>query len=110
MAEFCYFCKKKIGLFGKLSSKKVEEQTVCGDCVNKVKRIAVLYDRDFSEYSFKDMGVLIENAASFDAYLCGYEKIREEYINKVKPYEKLLEKDKKDLSEEEKDGKKCEEE
>lgn len=110
MADNCYFCKKKVGLFGKLSSKKVEEQTVCGDCVNKVKRIAALYDRDFSEYPLKDMGVLIENAASFDAYLSGYEKIREEYINKVKTYKKLLEKDKKDLSEAEKDGKKCEEE
>lgn len=44
MAEFCYFCKKKIGLFGKLSSEKVENQFVCGDCVDNKIQIGSLKD------------------------------------------------------------------
>ena len=108
MADFCCFCKKKIGLFGRLSSQKVEERVVCGDCVEKVKRIARLYNRDFSEYSLRDMGTLIKNAASFEAYLNGYEKIQEEYEKKIAPYKKLLKEDKNDLKETEKDKEKWE--
>lgn len=108
MADNCYFCKKKIGLFGKLSSQRVEEQILCGNCVEKVKRIARLYNRDFSEYSLRDMGTLIKNAASFEAYLNGYEKIQGEYEKKIAPYKKLLEEDKNDLKETEKDKEKWE--
>ena len=110
MADNCYFCKKKVGLFGKLSSQKVEERIVCGDCVEKVKRIARLYNRDFSEYSLKDIGTLIKNATSFEAYLNGYEKIQGEYAKKIAPYKKLLEEDKNDLEEIEKDQEKKEKE
>ena len=78
MAEFCYFCKKKIGLFGKLSSEKVENQFVCGDCVDKVKRIATLYNRNFLEYSLKDMETLIENFELFERHLKSFEKIEAE--------------------------------
>lgn len=106
MADFCYFCKKKIGLFEKISSQRIEEQTVCGDCVDKAKRIARLYNRTISEYSLGDMGTLIKNAASFEAYLNGYEKIQREYEKKITPYKKLLEEDKNDLRETEKDREK----
>ena len=50
MADFCYFCKKKIGFFD-TSSRTAFAQTVCGNCVNKVNRVATLYNREFSEFT-----------------------------------------------------------
>lgn len=99
MADFCYFCKKKIGLFGKLSSEKVENQFVCGDCVDKVKRIATLYNRNFLEYSLKDMETLIENFELFERHLKSFEKIEAEDNIKIKQYKSEIDSEKKEIRE-----------
>lgn len=99
MAVFCYFCKKKIGLFGKLSSEKVENQFVCGDCVDKVKRIATLYNRNFLEYSLKDMETLIENFELFERHLKSFEKIEAEDNIKIKQYKSEIDSEKKEIRE-----------
>ena len=99
MADFCYFCKKKIGLFGKLSSEKVENQFVCGDCVDKVKRIATLYNRNFLEYSLKDMETLIENFELFERHLKSFEKIEAEDNVKIKQYKSEIDSEKKEIRE-----------
>lgn len=101
MADFCYYCKKKIGLLGKLSSQRVEEQTLCGNCMDKVKQIATLYNRDYLEYSLKDMGILIDKFDSFDRYLKAYEKIDAERTPKIREYKSEIEKEKKELKESE---------
>ncbi len=104
MADFCYFCKKKIGFFD-TSSRTAFAQTVCGNCVNKVNRIATLYNREFSEYtlySLEDAGKILEKAPSFEMYISRYLKIRAEYEPQIQHYQELAEKEKKTLKEIEK--------
>lgn len=104
MADFCYFCKKKIGFFD-TSSRTAFAQTVCGNCVNKVNRVAILYNREFSEYtlySLEDAGKILEKAPSFEMYISRYLKIRAEYEPQIQHYQELAEKEKKTLKEIEK--------
>lgn len=104
MADFCYFCKKKIGFFD-TSSRTAFAQTVCGNCVNKVNRVATLYNREFSEYtlySLEDAGKILEKAPSFEMYISRYLKIRAEYEPQIQHYQELAEKEKKTLKEIEK--------
>ena len=104
MADFCYFCKKKIGFFD-TSSRTAFAQTVCGNCVNKVNRVAILYNREFSEYtlySLEDAGKILEKAPSFEMYVSRYLKIRAEYEPQIQHYQELAEKEKKTLKEIEK--------
>lgn len=99
MADFCYFCKKKIGFFD-TSSRTAFAQTVCGNCVNKVNRVATLYNREFSEYtlySLEDAGKILEKAPSFEMYISRYLKIRAEYEPQIQHYQELAEKEKKTL-------------
>ena len=99
MADFCYFCKKKIGFFD-TSSRTAFAQTVCGNCVNKVNRVAILYNREFSEYtlySLEDAGKILEKAPSFEMYISRYLKIRAEYEPQIQHYQELAEKEKKTL-------------
>lgn len=98
MADFCYFCKKKIGFFD-TSSRTAFAQTVCGNCVNKVNRVAILYNREFSEYtlySLEDAGKILEKAPSFEMYISRYLKIRAEYEPQIQHYQELAEKREKD--------------
>lgn len=104
MADFCYFCKKKIGFFD-TSSRTAFAQTVCGNCVNKVNRVAILYNGEFSEYtlySLEDAGKILEKAPSFEMYISRYLKIRAEYEPQIQHYQELAEKEKKTLKEIEK--------
>ena len=110
MADFCYFCKKKISVLGLLSKKSVEGQIVCGECTRTGSRIAALYNREFSEYTLKDMGVLLENAVPFERHLKNYEQIGNENQSQICKCNKAIENEKKELRECEEDIEKAEKE
>lgn len=79
MAEYCYLCRKRIGIWGRTAGGRLEGHALCGTCIGEINGLAILYGKGYTDYTLEQTAVMFARREELKPLATEYAGMQKRY-------------------------------